>query len=94
MNIIKKAPPTAGLYNFFSRPTKCKLFSIVSDFISKVKHVFGYGFSGYRLGFSRINWIWSYDQELDLERERFLKGYDLLRINYVFGNLVLTSDTG
>jgi len=24
---------------------------MVSDFISKVKHVIGYGFSGYRLGF-------------------------------------------
>lgn len=77
MKVIKKAPPGAGLYNFFSRPTKCKLSSMVSDFISKVKHVFGYGFSGYRLGFPRNKGIWSYDQELDLELERFLKGYDL-----------------
>jgi len=49
---------------------------MVSDFISKVKHVFGYGFSGYRLGFPQ-NWILVFKQTLDLNFERFFKGYDL-----------------
>jgi hypothetical protein len=47
------------------------------------------GFQDIDWAFPGSNWIWSYDQELDLELERFLKGYDLLRINYVFGNWFL-----
>ena len=74
-----KKPPdeSGGFYNLFSRPTKCELFSIVSDFISKVKHVFGYGFSGYRLGFSKdLTGSWFFKSGIGLNCERFF-GYDL-----------------
>jgi hypothetical protein len=81
MNIKKKAPLKAGLYNFFSRPTKCTLSSLVSDFISKVKHVFGYRFSGYRLGFPQNQLdVWFCALELDLDCERFFKDTIYIRI--------------
>jgi hypothetical protein len=66
---------------------------MVSDFFSKVKHVIGYGFSGYRLGFSRKQWILVLDQELDLNCERFFKDTIYIRINYVL-NFGFYTDIG
>jgi hypothetical protein len=67
---------------------------MVSDFFSKVNHVIGIGFSGYRLGFSRIQLDLGFLKSgIGLKLERFF-GYDLHTYCYVLDLLVLTLDIG
>jgi hypothetical protein len=65
-----------------------------SDFFSKVKHVIGYGFSGYRLGFSRKQWILVLDQELDLNWNGSLRIRSTYVLTTFFELWLFTPDIG